>query len=67
MLTKWYFLLLISTLQFLQFNFVDSCEDNILEFGENYDKGTPPQGIQKPFLENLVADDMLSFSICSQI
>ena len=31
-------------LQFSDFSFVNSCEDNILDFGENYDRGTPPQG-----------------------
>lgn len=59
MLAKWY-LLFITTVQFSKFHFVNSCEDNILEFGETYDKGTPPKGMQKPFLKKLFGYDLLS-------
>ena len=66
MLATWY-LLFITTLQFSDFSFVYSCEDNILEFGENYDKGTPPQGIQTQSLLKLNAYDLLSFTSYVQI
>ena len=66
MLAKWY-ILFITTLQISEFNFVNSCEDNILEFGEDYDKGTPPQGIQIQPLLVLIAYDLLSFASSVQI
>ena len=66
MLAKWY-LLFITTLQFSEFHFVNSREDNLLEFGENYDKGTPPQGIQTQSLLKLNAYDLLSFTLYVQI